>query len=407
MRAIRRRPLLGGLLGAAAAPAVARAQGQELRLGALFPLSGALALLGDESFRGLEIAVEERNAAGGVAGRPLRLVRAEAVDQAQAAAQARRLIAQDRVAAVFGTAVSALSVAATQVTELQGVAYFELGASADAITERGFRHVFRTGPRSADLGALSAEAIEAALAPALDAAPRSLRLAILHEEGLDGEALAAAQEAELRARGLRLAEKLSYAAQSGGLGTAIQRLRAVSADIVLHAGFQNEIALFFRGLDEAGWRPRMVIGAGAGYAMTDTARAIGPAFDGVLSVDVPPFAVSDRFAPGAAGFREAYKRRYGAEPRSGHSLANHAGATVCLEAMHRAGGAEQERLRAAMIATDVPEGGTSAGWGARFDEKGQNMRARPVLAQWQQGRLVAVFPQAAAVAPLRARMGTG
>lgn len=407
MRAIRRRPLLWGLLGAAAAPAVARAQGQELRLGALFPFSGTLALIGDESFRGLEIAVEERNAAGGVAGRPLRLVRADAVDQAQAAAQARRLMAQERVGAVFGTAASALSVAATQVTELQGVPYFELGATADAITERGFRHVFRTGPRSADFGALSANAIEAALAPALDAAPRALRLAILHDEGLDGEMLAAAQEAELRARGLQLTEKLSYAAQSADLAAVIQRLRAANADIVLHAGFQNDIALFFRGLDEAGWRPRMVIGAGAGYAMADTARSIGPAFDGALSVDVPPFAVSERFAPGAAAFHEAYKRRYGAEPRSGHSLANHAGAAICLEAMHRAGGAEKDRLRAAMLATDVAERGTSAGWGARFDEKGQNTRAQPVLAQWQQGRLVAVFPQPAAVAPLRARMGTG
>lgn len=407
MRAIRRRPLLGGLLGACAAPAVTRAQGQELRLGALFPFSGAPALVGDESFRGLEIAVEERNAAGGVAGRPLRLVRAEAVDQAQAVAQARRLMAQERVAAVFGTAVSALSVAATQVTELEGLPYFELGATADAITERGFRHVFRTGPRSADFGALSADAIEAALAPALDAAPRSLRLAVLHDEGLDGQMLAAAQEAELRARGLQLAEKLSYAAQSADLGAAILRLRAANADIVLHAGFQNDIAPFFRGLDEAGWRPRMVIGAGAGYAMADTARAIGPAFDGALSVDVPPFAVSARFAPAAAAFQEAYKRRYGAEPRSGHSLASHAGATVCLEAMHRAGGAENDRLRAAMMATDIPQGGTTAGWGARFDEKGQNIRAQPVLAQWQQGRLVAVFPQAAAVAPLRARMGSG
>jgi branched-chain amino acid transport system substrate-binding protein len=407
MRAIRRRPLMGGLLGAVAAPAVARAQGQELRIGALFPFSGAPALIGDESFRGLEIAVEQRNAAGGVAGRPLRLVRAEAVEPAQAAAEARRLAAQERVAAVFGTAVSALCLAATQVTELQGVPYLELGATADAITERGFRHVFRTGPRSADLAALAAGAIEAALAPALGAAPRALRLAILHDEGLDGQMLAAALEAEFRARGLALAERLTHAAQGADLGALIQRLRAAHAEIVLHAAFQNDIAPFFRALEEAGWRPRMVIGAGPGYAMADTARAIGPAFEGALSLDVPPFALNERFAPGAAAFQEAYKRRYGAEPRSGHSLANHAGATVCLEAMHRAGGAERERLRAELLATDVPPGGTSAGWGVRFDEKGQNTRAEPVLAQWQQGRLLAVFPEAAAAAALRARLGTG
>lgn len=41
-------------------------------MGGLFPLSGANALLGDEAARGLELAIEERNAAG---GRPIRLIR--------------------------------------------------------------------------------------------------------------------------------------------------------------------------------------------------------------------------------------------------------------------------------------------------------------------------------------------
>ena len=68
-----RRAALGA---AAAAPAVLRralAQPDAIPLGALYPLSGALALLGDESFRGLELAVEDRNAAGGLLGRPVRL----------------------------------------------------------------------------------------------------------------------------------------------------------------------------------------------------------------------------------------------------------------------------------------------------------------------------------------------
>ena len=69
MQQIRRRPLLAGLAAAAAAPRIAAAQAAELRFGALYPFSGGLGLLGDESFRGLEVAVEERNAAGGVLGR--------------------------------------------------------------------------------------------------------------------------------------------------------------------------------------------------------------------------------------------------------------------------------------------------------------------------------------------------
>ncbi len=405
MTAVRRRPLLAGLAGAAAAPRIGSAQGNEVRLGALYPFSGSLALLGDESFRGLEMAVEERNANGGVLNRQVRLAKGDAVDQNQAIAEARRLIGAERVTAVFGTYASPLAFAATQVAELQGVPYFEMGAISDPITERGFRYVFRTCPRASDFGAATVGGLVDALAPAFAVDPASLRIAILHEEALYGQTVAAFQEAHLRARGLNLVEKIAYAARSVDLSSVVQRLRGVSADIVLHTGYQNDIVLFFRGMQEAGWKPRMVIGSGAGYSLTDTARAVGPAFEGVMNVDFTQFAVNEDYAPGAAAFVEAYKRRYGSEPRSGHSLANYFGARVCLDAVQRAGAADKDRIRNAMMAADVAEGTTPTGWGVRFDEKGQNMRAKPFLLQWQGGRQVTVFPAQAAVAQLRPQLG--
>lgn len=56
---------LGCLTLLAAAPVHA----QDLKLGALYPLSGGLALLGDESFRGTQMAIDERNAAGALTAR--------------------------------------------------------------------------------------------------------------------------------------------------------------------------------------------------------------------------------------------------------------------------------------------------------------------------------------------------
>ena len=68
---------------------------QTVKVGALYPFSGGLALLGDESFRGLEIAVEERNTAGGLNGKKIELVRGDAVDPNQAVGEARRLTSVD------------------------------------------------------------------------------------------------------------------------------------------------------------------------------------------------------------------------------------------------------------------------------------------------------------------------
>ena len=89
----------------------------DVKFGSLFPFSGSLALLGEESARGLEIAVDEINAKGGVQSEKVLLVRGDAVDNNQAIGEARRLISVENVAGVFGTFSSGRAVAASQVTE--------------------------------------------------------------------------------------------------------------------------------------------------------------------------------------------------------------------------------------------------------------------------------------------------
>lgn len=407
MARIARRPLLGGLaaLAAAAGQAVAQPAGESLRCGALFPFTGPFALLGDEHFRGLELAAEERNAAGGLLGKPIRLLKGDAADAAQAQAEVKRLMGPERAVAVFGTCVSALSFAATQAAELQGVPYLELGAIADPITERGFRLLVRTCPRATDIGRLAVDTVADLLAPAWNRPAEAVRVAVLHEDSLHGQSVAAAEEAQLKARGMALLERVAYAARGVDWAPILQRMREAGAEVLLHAGYQNDVLLLYRGLRELGWRPGMLIGAGAGYSLADTAHAIGPDIEGTLTVDVPPFEVSDRFAPGVRPFLEAYRRRYGSDPRSGHSLANYVGARAAFEAIQRGAGTDRDRIRAALAATDLAEGGTANGWGIRFDDKGQNTRARPLLQQWQGGRLLAVAPAEAAVAALRTRLG--
>ena len=74
--------------------------------------------------------------------------------------------------------------------------------------------------------------------------------------------------------------------------------------------------------------------------------------------------------------------------------------------MQRAGSLDKDKVRDAVLATDVAIGQTSTGWGAKFDEKGQNTRARPFLLQWQGGVEVTILPEDAALAGLRPTLGT-
>lgn len=400
-----RRLLLGAALASPALLRAASAQNAPIPFGALYPFSGALALLGDESYRGLELAVEERNGADGLLSRPIRLLKGDAVDPNQAVAETRRLMNAEKVASIFGTYASPLCFAASQVTELAGLPYFELGAISDSITERSFRYLFRSCAVASSFAAGTVEAVTAALAPLWGVDASSLKLALVHEDALYGSTVSTFQTKRCKELGLNVVENLAYGAGTVDLSSVVQRLRGAGADVVLHTGYQNDIVLFFRQMKQVGWKPRMVVGAGAGYSLTDTATAIGPDFDGTTNVDFTQYEVNDQAAPGVGEVEAAYERKYGARPRSGHSLANYMGAKLFLDIIQNAGTLDKDKIRASVLATDVPLGTTATGWGAKFDEKGQNTRAQPFLLQWQGGVQRTVFPGSAAVASLKPTLG--
>lgn len=378
----------------------------QVKIGALYPFSGGLALLGDESFRGLEIAIEERNAAGGLKGQKLEIVKGDAVEPNQAVGEARRLTSVDKVPVIFGTYSSSLSIAATQVAELAGVPYFELGAISDPITERGFKNVYRTNPTARDFASRMVDAVSEAIAPALGVDAKSLKVAIIHEDSLYGQTVAGYQTARAKEKGVNVVETLPYSAKSVDLTPVILRLKTAGAEVVLQTSYQNDTVLFFRQMKEQGFKPKAMIGAGGGYSLRDTMLAIGAEnMEGALNVDFTQFRTNPKAAPGIDTFVKKYQAKYGTAPRSGHSLANYMGALVFLDAMEKAADLKAASIRASVMKVDVPVGATATGWGAKFAESGQNGRAVPFLMQWQGGELVTVFPADAAVAKMKVGIG--
>jgi len=409
MTGITRRGALASGIALAATPfGISRsfAQSGPIKIGALYPFSGGLALLGDESFRGLEIATEERNAAGGVKGRKLQIVRGDAVDPNQAVGEARRLTSVERVTCVFGTYSSSLCLAASQVTELAQVPYFEMGAISDPITERGFKYIFRTNPTAASFARAMVDAVRDAVAPAFKTEPKSLKLGIIHEDSLYGQTVAGYQKKRIQEIGLNLVETLPYSAKSVDLTPVVLRLKSAGVDVVLQTSYQNDTVLFFRQMREQGYKPKAAIGAGGGYSLRDTMQAIGAEnMEGALDVDFTQFNTNPEAAPGMPDFLKKYQAKYGSAPRSGHSLCNYMGAHVFFDAMEAAKDLSAAALRTAVLAVDKPVGSTATGWGVKFNEAGQNERADPFLMQWQGGELVTVFPQKAAVKELKPVLG--
>jgi branched-chain amino acid transport system substrate-binding protein len=387
---------------------VVTAWAETITVGALYPLSGGLALLGEESFRGFELATEEVNANGGIqGGKKIVFEKGDAVDPNQAVGEARRLISVKDVPVIFGTYSSSRSFAASQVAELAGVPYFELGAISDPITEREFKYVFRTNPTAKSFAKAIVDAIPDAIAPKLGVKASSLKVAIIHEDSLYGTTVAGYQEERAKEKGLNIVEIMPYAANSVDLSSLILRLKGAGTDVVLQTSYMNDTVLFFRQMKEGGLKLKAIIGAGGGYSMQDAVDAVGAEnMEGALNVDFTQYKTNPKAAPGINAFVEIYKAKYGTLPRSGHSLANYMGAKVIYAAMDKAGSMDKDAIRASIMKVDIPTGTTATGWGAKFGDDGQNTRAKPYLMQWQKGELVTVFPPAAAVAEFKIGVGS-
>lgn len=374
----------------------------DVKVGALYPLSGGLALLGEESYRGLQIAVDEINSSGGVQGEQVVLSVGDAVDNNQAIGEARRLISQENVKAIFGTFSSGRAIAASQVAQLSKVPYFELGAVADDITERDLAYVFRTNPYAYNFADTSISMLVESISPQLGVEPSELRVGIIHEDSNYGSSVAKHQRGLAREHGLNVVVDEHYPASTVDMSSVILTLDNEEVDVVLQTAYQDDSILFLRQANEKGYKPKVIIGAGGGYSMKPTADAVGhDVIDGVYDVDFTQFAVNPEFSPGVEEFIGAYKEKFGEMPRSGHSLINYAGGLEVLKAFNNSGDLSAEEIREAVLAIDVPVGNTAAGIGVKFGDKNQNERAIMMGMQWQDGELVTVYPEEASVADMR------
>ncbi|WP_138933056.1 ABC transporter substrate-binding protein [Roseovarius arcticus] len=387
----------GALFGAQAAYA-------DVSFGALYPFSGQLALLGEESARGLELAVDEINAAGGVQGEQIVLERGDAVDNNQAIGEARRLISREGVKAIFGTYSSSRSIAASQVAELSGIPYFELGAVADEVTGRGLKYLFRVNPTAEDMADTIINMIVDKVAPAAGVDAKDLKIGIIYEDSSYGTSVSGHEERFAEEAGLNVVTSQAYPASTVDMSSIVLDLKQREVDIVLQTSYQNDSVLFLQQANEAGYKPTAIIGGGGGYSTQPTADAVGhDIIDGVLDTDFTQYIVNKDFTPGIDDFLAAYQEKYGSEPRSGHSLTNYVGAMAILSALNEASGFEADTIVETVSAIDIPEGTTAAGYGVKFDENNQNERARMMGLQWQDGKLVTVYPDDAAAAEMRTR----
>ena len=111
------------------------AKSDEIRIGALFELTGAVANYGKSSLNGAQMAVDEINGKGGINGKKIRLVSADNKSEpSEAGNQATKLITKDKVAVIVGPCTSGSTAAASPVVSGSKVPLISPSATAPGIT---------------------------------------------------------------------------------------------------------------------------------------------------------------------------------------------------------------------------------------------------------------------------------
>jgi branched-chain amino acid transport system substrate-binding protein len=369
------------------------AQAQEpLRIGAINPYSGPLALYGDEVARGYQLAVDEKNAKGGVLGRKVELVRGDAGNPQQGIAAVDQLVTRDKVDLFIGTYISAVSNAASDAAQRYKKIYWDTNAVAAELTERGLPNFIRVGPNAANFADTSVRAITDMIAPALNKKPQDLSVWIEHEDSIYGKSIGDIQEKLLKEKGVKVVGHGSHNFKAADLTDVVLRTKRANPDVWLETGYVPDGNLLLKTAREQGLKPPVILFVGTGDTNETLEAQSAEYLEGLFVVSYPRPDISEKFGPGASAYLAAYRKAYNREPVAPQGLTAYTGMRILLEAVEAAGSTDVEKVRAAAAKMDKPLNSYPSGFGVKFDDKFQNTRAVFTVIQWQGGKQVTVFP---------------
>jgi branched-chain amino acid transport system substrate-binding protein len=387
-----------GMVSACSGEGSAANAGDEVVIGAAWPLSGAFGYNGEAVLAGAEAAVADINEAGGIEsldGAELKLTSVDAGATPESASSAvNRLLRDESMVAIAGSWLSSLTLAASEVTERQGVPMVS-ESFADEVTDReGFSHVFSYAPPSSQLAQLI---MDSSIPGIEEAGDKVETIAVVGDNTAAATPLQDGLVAEAEKRGLEVAMTEQWATPLQDASGVAQKIANGDVDAVymIAFGFSDVSSLVSqlrsRGVD-------VPIIQNGGQAIVPQWREAGDDIIGLSSfVYTNPL---NKSADLAADLAKATDSPYVWQDQLGGYFA----VQVIAAALEEAGSADREAVNDALHSLELDSGPAvdlMPTDSFSFSEKGRIDPVFGVLAQWQKvdGELVpcTVFPAEVAV----------
>ena len=279
----------------------------DVKIGVAGPMTGANAAFGEQYMKGAQAAADAVNAAGGVNGEKIVLVRGDDACEPKQAVTVAKDLTNQKVAGVVGHFCSSSTIPASEIYDEAGIIAITPGSTNPQVTERGLSAMFRMCGRDDQQGIVAGDYIVDIL--------KGKKVVVLHDKDTYGQGLADATKAQLTKRGVTpvLYEGLTRGEKD--FSTIVTKIRGAGADVVYFGGLHPEAGPLVRQLREQGLKDVKFMSDDGIVTDELVTTAGGPQFvDGVLMT----FGADPRLLPDSKTVVDAF-RKSGTEPE-GYTL---------------------------------------------------------------------------------------
>jgi len=389
---------------------------KEIKIGVIYPLSGALATIGRDLQRAAELTADElvnnKNPNvdtlmakwGGIpslGGAKIKLIFADSRGEPDRGADlAKRLILDDKVVGLMGAYQSAVTKTVSAVAERYGIPMINDSSTSPDLTRRGFKWFWRTTPHDEyfdkDLFELLKGLTEGKVKGVKTVPKDQLKnLTYACENTEWGSSVAKDLERFAKEYGFNIVKGLLYSANAPDLTSEAQAVVAAKPDSMLFASYLSDSILMIRTLKGMKASPHLFWGQDAGFEMADFPRMLGADTNGVLTRTVF-IAKLAKVKKVAGQINELYKKKYG-DDLTGATARSVVGVQTWAYVLNRAASTDPKALQKACNEIDIPGYELVMPWdGIKFDATGQNIKGRGLIGQyqWKEGKaeLEIIYP---------------
>lgn len=335
--------------------AVAPVRAQDVVIGAVLPLSGASATLGDDQRRGIELAVDQINEKGGVlGGRKLRVIVEDSGGRAPSALDAaKKLVTVDKVPAVLGEYSSGITIPIGQYLVQEGRVHINIGSSSGRIRALGDGSFSVIGLDNVSSSFAADDVIGQGWKTAAVIAPNNAY----------GQGVAEQFQKAFTERGGQIVSTVLYTEGQTTYRRELQQLERGGPDVYVYSAYGKEAATINReafelGLNATPWY--------AIYVSMCTTDADPKFVQGQYGLDL------NNIGPDGQAYEAAYRQKYGEPFRTSFNGYGYDAVQLLAAAIDKSGSTEPAAISAAL--KEIGNGYSGATGDITFDADRQRSK---------------------------------